>query len=154
MPALAAAIAWVTGGSVTRLAATLLAGIAIGGWGAWQVQSWRQASADLARERAAHEQHLRNERTAHGASTDYQKEASRDRIRYRTIREEVEKIVERPVYIGPAAVCLDADGVRLVNQAAGHDQPAPSGSGPALRVPASSARWPAGDGAALGGDSR
>lgn len=153
MPALAAAIAWVTGGSVTRLAATLLAGIAIGGWGAWQVQSWRQASADLARERAAHEQHLRNERTAHGASTDYQKEASRDRIRYRTIREEVEKIVERPVYIGPAAVCLDADGVRAVNDALS-DQPAAAGPGTGLRIPASTGRWPAGDSPALGSDSR
>lgn len=121
MAALAAAIAWVTGGSITRLAATLLAGIALGGWGAWQVQSWLQASADLARERAAHEQHLRNERTAHGASTDYQQESAHARVEYRTRWRTVETIVDRPVYRN---VCLDDDGLRELNAAIAGDQPA------------------------------
>lgn len=114
MPALAAAIAWVTGGSLTRLAATLLAGIAIGGWGAWQVQGWRQASADLARERAAHAQFRVNERTAQAASTTYQQESANARIQYRTRWRTVETLVDRPVYRN---VCLDADGLRELNAA-------------------------------------
>lgn len=121
MAALAAAIAWVTGGSLTRLAATLLTGIAIGGWGAWQVQGWRQASADLARERAAHAQFRANERTAHTASTDYQKESAHARIEYRTRWRTVETIVDRPVYRN---VCLDDDGLRELNAAIAGDQPA------------------------------
>lgn len=122
MPALAAAIAWVTGGSVTRLAATLLAGIALGGWGAWQVQGWRQASADLARERAAHQQHLRNERTAQAASTTYQQESANARVEYRTRWRTVETIVDRPVYRN---VCLDDDGLRELNEAIAGQPAAP-----------------------------
>ena len=121
MPALAAAIAWLTGGNLIRLAATLLTAIAIGGWGAWQVQSWRQASADLARERAAHAQFRANERTAHTASADYQKESANARVEYRTRWRTVETIVDRPVYRN---VCLDDDGLRELNAAIAGDQPA------------------------------
>jgi hypothetical protein len=121
MPALAAAIAWLTGGNLIRLAATLLAGIAIGGWGAWQVQGWRQASADLARERAAHAQFRVNERTAQAASTTYQQESANARIQYRTRWRTVETLVDRPVYRN---VCLDADGLRELNAAIAGDQPA------------------------------
>lgn len=44
------ALSFLTGGNVTRLAATLLVGVALGGWGAWKVQNWRHA--ELARHQA------------------------------------------------------------------------------------------------------
>lgn len=114
------AIGFVTGGSWTRMAATLLAGIAIGGWSAWQIQSWRADSAALQRETAAREQHAANERTAHTASTSYQKESAHERIVYRDRVKVVQQIVDRPVY---RSTCLDADGLQQINDAIDH-QPA------------------------------
>lgn len=114
------AIGFITGGSWTRLAVTILAGIAIGGCSAWQIQAWRAAGAELQRETDAREQHTANERTAHTASTSYQKESAHERIVYRDRVKVVQQIVDRPVYRG---TCIDADGLQQINDAIDH-QPA------------------------------
>lgn len=44
-----AAIGFFTGGSFTRVVATLLVGAAAGGYAAWNVQTWRHAEADRER---------------------------------------------------------------------------------------------------------
>ena len=118
----AAALAFVTGGSWTRLTATLLTGMAIGGWGAWQVQGWRAASAELQRTQAAQEQHSKNEKRRYIASESYQKESARDRIVYQTRTRILRQVVERPVY---RHICLDADGVQQINDAIAGVAPAP-----------------------------
>lgn len=143
----AAALAFVSGGSWTRLAATLLAGFLLGGWCAWQTQSWRASHAELQRTQAAQEQHSKNEKRSYGASESYQKESAHVKERVRTVRVNVEKIVHRPVYRN---ICLDADGLQQINDAAGH-QPATAGSGAAVRRPAPADVGPGRGRAALGG---
>jgi hypothetical protein len=126
------ALGFITGGSFTRLGATLLIGFSAGAWGAHWVTSaayrlertkiTERASKDLAR---AVEQQDR-------AITDYLKDQDRARTEYRTITRLVDKIVERPVYRN---VCLDDDGMQQLRAAiAGRaDQPGPATAVPAAR---------------------
>lgn len=53
-------------------------------------------------------------RHANDAATELEKAHARIEIKYRTIVNEVERVVDRPIYVGQ---CLDADGVRLANSA-------------------------------------
>jgi hypothetical protein len=48
------------------------------------------------------------------ASKELEAARGRTEVKYRTITKEVERVVERPSY---SSVCLDADGLRLANQA-------------------------------------
>lgn len=54
------------------------------------------------------------------ASVIYQTKRAAAEVRIQTITEQVEHVIEKPVYRN---VCLDADGVRLVNAASGVDAP-------------------------------
>jgi hypothetical protein len=60
------------------------------------------------------------------AAKSLEKDRGQTRTVYRTITQQVDKIVDRPVYRN---VCLDADGLRLANAALGGlavEAPAPS----------------------------
>ena len=51
---------------------------------------------------------------ANQAATKLEVSREKARVVYRTIKQEVEKIVERPVYL---QACLDEEGLKLANQA-------------------------------------
>jgi hypothetical protein len=73
------------------------------------------------------------EKTEAAASTALEGDRVRTRTIYRTITKEVDRVVEKPVYL---AACLDDDGMRLANAAlAGALQPArePDGGMPAAQ---------------------
>lgn len=53
------------------------------------------------------------EAKARKASEDYEKLKSEQRVKTETITREVQKIVERPVYLN---VCFDGDGVSAINR--------------------------------------
>ncbi len=93
-------------------AATALVAFALGGAGAWKVQSWRMTALEKDRIEAAAEQRRNNERAANAAAAGFETDKDANEQRTRTIIRTVEKIVERPVY---RAVCVDADGLRVLN---------------------------------------
>lgn len=51
---------------------------------------------------------------ANKAGEEYEESKEVERVKTETITREVQKIVERPVYIN---TCIDDDGVRLINEA-------------------------------------
>jgi uncharacterized protein YcfJ len=126
---IAAALGFLTGGNVTRLAATLLAGVVLGGWAGWQVQDWRHGRQDAERiERQARDT-LRNiERGQQAADTYTTGEGNAQPARKEIVRT-VEKIVTRPVYRN---VCLDSDGLQQLRAAIATGAPA---SGAAATLP-------------------
>jgi len=63
------------------------------------------------------------------ASASFEKETQRVRTVYRDIVREVDKIIDRPVYTG---VCLDDDGVSVVNRAFAGSPAAPAEPDPAV----------------------
>jgi len=118
---IAAALGFVTGGSATRLAATLLAGVALGGWAGWQVQDWRHGRIDAQRiERQARDT-LRNIERGQQAADTYNLEQTHAQPALKEIVRTVEKIVTRPVYRN---VCLDADGLQQLRAAISTSAPA------------------------------
>jgi hypothetical protein len=126
---IAAALGFLTGGSATRLAATLLAGVALGGWAGWQVQDWRHGRQDAQRiERQARDTLRGIERGQQAADTYTTGESNAQPARKEIVRT-VEKIVTRPVYLG---ICLDPDGLQQLRAAI--DTGAPAG-GAAAAVP-------------------
>lgn len=52
---------------------------------------------------------------AQKASEDYEQTKQTERVKTETITREVQKVVERPIYINTN--CFDDDGVRLANEA-------------------------------------
>jgi hypothetical protein len=124
------ALGFLTGGSATRLAATLLAGVVLGGWSAWQVQDWRHGRQDAQRiERQARDTLRSIERGQRSADTYTTGESDAQPARKEIVRT-VEKIVTRPVYRN---VCLDADGLQQLRAAIATGAPA---GGAAAAVPA------------------
>lgn len=116
-----AALGFVTGGNVTRLAATLLAGVALGGWSGWQVQDWRHSRQDAQRiERQARDTLRGIERGQQAADTYTTEQTHAQPARSEIVRT-VEKIVTRPVYRN---VCLDADGLHQLRAAIATGAPA------------------------------
>lgn len=126
-----AALSFVTGGSATRLVATLLAGVALGAWGGWQVQGWRQGNLRAQAIEAKARETLRQIENRDRASTTYQTEqASADKT-HTQIRERVRIINAAPAAAGQ---CLDADGLRELGAAI--DNGAPPAAGPGRAIPA------------------
>ena len=121
-----AALGFVTGGSATRLAATLLAGVALGSWAGWQVQAWRH---DSQRTQAIEQQArdtVRQVENRDRASTTYQTgEAHADKT-HTEIRERVRVINAQPAAAGQ---CLDDDGLRELDAAIDNGAPPAAGSG-------------------------
>ena len=54
------------------------------------------------------------QKLANKAGEEYEESKEVERVKTETITREVQKIVERPVYIN---TCIDDDGVRLINEA-------------------------------------
>lgn len=105
--------------SPTLIAAAVAAALAFGT--AWQIQDWRHDAAELERVTAQQEITQENQRLANRGSTSFEKDKTKNATRTRTITVEVDKIIDRPVYRN---VCLDADGLQLINAAIGRRDPA------------------------------
>ena len=118
---IATALGFLTGGNATRLAATLLAGVALGGWAGWQVQDWRQGRQDAQRiERQARDTLRSIERGQQAADTYTTEQTHAEPTRKEIVRA-VEKIVTRPVYLRD---CLDSDGLQQLRAAISTGAPA------------------------------
>jgi hypothetical protein len=112
----------------THLAAALIAA-AVASVGAWKVQDWRYGAKEAQRlESAAKEQARRADRID-VAATGHERDKDGIRTEFITITEEVERVVEKPVY---RDVCLDADGLRVLSDAIRGTDPAgqPAGAVP------------------------
>ncbi len=97
-------------------AAIALIAAAMSGLGAWNVQAWRYAAKDAERIEAQAELARNDRKAAQVASEGFENDKSRTEIKYRTITREVEKIVDRPVYLRD---CFDDDGLRILRGAIG-----------------------------------
>jgi uncharacterized protein HemX len=128
-----ALFAFVSGGSATRLAATVLAGVALGGWGAWQVQGWRH---EAQRSQAVQQQAadtLRQWNNRDRASATYQTEQASATQTHTQIIERVRIINARPA---AAVQCLDADGLQQLGAAIDNGAPTTAaGSGADVPTP-------------------
>jgi uncharacterized protein HemX len=129
-----AALSLVTGGSATRLAVTLAAGVALGGWGGWQVQGWRHGdnATRAVQAQAAHT--LRQIDNQHRASAGYQTEQASAQQVHTQIIERVRVINASPA---AAVQCLGPDGLRQLNAAI--DNGAPAAPGPGASLPQAAA---------------
>lgn len=95
-------------------AVIFIAGLLSGSTAAWRVQAWRHDSAVL----AAQEQTRETEKMRRQAVTNAARYYEVDKVRIRTefvpITQEVERVIEKPVYLN---VCLDDDGLRVLSGA-------------------------------------
>lgn len=123
-------IAWLAGGSVTRLTATLLVGIAMGATAGWQVQGWRQGHLRAKAVQQQARDQLRQVENQHRASAAYQTEQANADQQHIKIIERV-----RVINAGPAGAvqCLSDDGLRAL--AAAIDNGAPAAHRPGLALP-------------------
>ncbi len=127
-----AALGFLTGGSFTRLGATLLVGIAIGGTLAHQVHRAINDRATVKRIGLEARDTLRQVENRDRASGDYQTGQGNAEQKQIQIVERVRVINARPA---GAVQCLDADGLRELGAAI--DNGAPAATGPSATVPAS-----------------
>ena len=125
-----AALGIITGGSFTRLTATLLAGMAMGGTAGWQVQGWRQGHLRAQAVQQQARDQLRQVENQHRASAAYQTEQANADQQHTRIIERV-----RVINAGPAGAvqCLTDDGLRAL--AAAIDNGAPAATRPGLALP-------------------
>lgn len=111
---------------VYACAASLIAGAG----GAWVVQGWRFDAARTAAAERAGRDLAKAVEVQDRAVAEYLKGKQNADVVFRTITEEVEVIVERPVYRN---VCLDDDGLRALGRAIDNTAPGPQ---PGADVPA------------------
>lgn len=81
---------------------------------AWHVQAWRFDAKDKQRLEAQIEKRRLDEKAANAGSTGFEQDRLKNETRTRTVYVHLDKIIDRPVY---RSVCLDADGLRLLNSA-------------------------------------
>lgn len=112
----------------THLAAFLI-GAAVAGAGAWKVQNWRADAQEKERLEQAAEKRRIDAKTIDTAATGHEADKREIRTEFLTITQEVERVVEKPVY---RDVCLDADGLRVLADAIA---PRAAASEPARAVP-------------------
>lgn len=127
-----AALSFFTGGSVTRLAATLAAGVAFGGWAGWQVQGWRTDHNRVQQVERQARDTLRAIERRDAVSTDYLKGQTDVDKTHTQIVERVRVITARPA---AADQCLDADGLRELRAAIRNRAGAPASPEPAVPAP-------------------
>lgn len=127
---IATAMGWFTGGSFTRLTATLLVGVALGAWGGWQVQGCRQGDLQAKAVQQQARDQLRHVENRDRASAAYQQEQAHADQQHIKIVERVHVINAGPA---GAVLCLTDDGLRAL--AAAIDNGAPT-AGPGLALPA------------------
>lgn len=96
-------------------AASLLAGLAIGFGGGWQLQNWRYGAIEAKRLSAQVEDEKKRDKSSYDASVNFEKGKTRVETVFQTITETVETIVDRPVY---QQQCFDDSGLRAIRDAA------------------------------------
>lgn len=96
---------------LTIIAAAISAVLAFGS--AWKVQDWRFDAKEKERLEFAQEAIKMREKAVDTASTNYEKKKEATRIKYVTVIETIEKIVDRPVYKN---ICIDEDGLKAINE--------------------------------------
>lgn len=109
--------------------------LAIGaaGFGAgWLTNDWRRDSQALKVERADNVAAIRQIDNEADKGRAFENKAGKIQVRYRTVVQEVDRVVEKPVYRN---ICIDDDGMRLL-RAANADEPVPAGE-PLPAVPGS-----------------
>lgn len=94
--------------------AAALASLAIGFTSGWWVQGWRYDSIELQRQETARESGRLAARAADAVSERHEADKAALRAEFKPIYKEVEVVVQKPVYRN---VCLDADGLRLLERA-------------------------------------
>ena len=99
-----------------------LAAAAFGAGGAWKVQSWRFDAAKLKATEAQHEEFRKAEKLTYNASAGFEKAREVVRTQFVNVDREVDRVVEKPVYITRA--CFEPDGVQIINDAARASDPA------------------------------
>lgn len=125
------AAAFFTGGNFTRLVATLLTGIAIGGTSAWKVQTWRQGYEQTERVERAGRDLVRQVENRDRATSAYLKEDDDAEQAHQAIASSAGAISGRPEY---QHECFGADGLQQLRAAIGNGAPA-TRAGPGLRPP-------------------
>ena len=104
----------------------LSAAASLFGYGCYVGKRWSDgahARAELVAERAWHQAYVAKEAKYQGAEQELFDARGRRRIVTRTITQEVNRVVEKPIYRN---VCLDADGLRLANDALAGRAPDPA----------------------------
>lgn len=94
--------------------AAALASLVFGFTGGWWVQGWRHDSMEFDRQEVARESQRLAARAADAASERHEAAKAALRAEFKPIYKEVEVVVQKPVYRN---VCLDADGLRLLERA-------------------------------------
>lgn len=115
-------------------AAAAAAALAIGLASGWQARGWKADADELQRVELAAQDAARRAERATGAAQTFETRRESTRQAVRIITQEVERVVDRPVYL---ATCLDADGLRLAAAAAAGSASPAASAGSA--VPAASA---------------
>ena len=96
---------------LTIIAVALAGVLAFGS--AWKIQDWRFDAKEKERLEQVQEAKQMREKQISAASANYEKKKEVTRVKYVKVIEEVEKIVDRPVYKN---ICLDEDGIKLINE--------------------------------------
>lgn len=111
---------------IYNYAATALIAAALSAAAVWNIQNWRFDAQDKQRIEAQAEQRRTQEKAASSASIGFEQDKTKNENRTRTVYVKVDKIIDRPIY---RSVCVDADGLRLLNGAIGRaDDAGESGS--------------------------
>jgi hypothetical protein len=111
-------------------AAVLIAGLVFGFTGGWKTNGWRYDAQAAAEHAAAARDLVKRVDRIDEAAAKHEDFKAKEEVRYVERVKVVRQLVDRPVYRN---VCLDDDGVRLLNNAAaGRDNPGQ----PAPAVPA------------------
>lgn len=130
---ISAAIGFVTGGNLTRLVATLVAGVAIGGYGAWKVQTWRHGHEQTERVERAGRDLVRQVENRDRATGAYLQENEDAEKAHQAIASTAGAIAGRSEY---QRQCFDDDGLQQLRAAIAIGAPAsPARAGQGLRPP-------------------
>lgn len=116
-----AAIGFITGGNFTRLVATLLVGVAIGGTTAWRVQTWRHGHMETERIERANRDLVRQVENRDRATNNYLQENDDAEQAHQAIASRAGAIAGRPGYL---VQCFDDDGLQQLRAAIGNGAPA------------------------------
>lgn len=92
----------------------LLAAIAFGFAGGWRVEAWRNNSKLLEAQAEATKRFKRDEKRVDVAAEGHEQFKEKERIVYVEREKKVRVYLDRPVYRN---VCIDDDGVQLINDA-------------------------------------
>lgn len=113
----------------THAAAALVA-LAIGLTGGWQARAWKAGQDEAARLQVQAEAAQAAAARADAAAAGHETVRAGLQQQRRVLIQEVERVVEKPVY---RDLCLDDDGLRIIAAAAGA---APTASQPSGAMPA------------------